>query len=596
MNLRSSENPQMDMSGDRLAGPSLDNEQMYRLPGNESLTPKDLQRYRESVKQLQKTINETGEDRFLAIEAALKGYDPTQREVALQHIGSVPKTKRAYLLEMGLNNISVGCRMVAIEHVQFVPIERRVDILERALGEKNSGVRLKAIKKIKTAPPENRADLLETALKDEVYSFRVLALKQLDCILPNRRLSILTDAINDPDPDVRSEAFRQMNLLPPEKCVALIEQGLKDQEPSVVQSSMKQISSLPQEERLRLVKKILGTKGAIILHDPRVRLIGFVPEDMRMELLKPDLESTNPLEKTHAYHLIWAMPEDQRVNLIRQGLKEPVQFVREAAIEQIQSAPEKSRVALIEEALHDPIQVNRIAALRQVVHIEQTKRRPLIDAVFADEHMHPGIEKTRFLEQISLPPEDDNARIKQLKDLAQTQPLYDDVKKRFFHRPFSKTGSGTTLLDIVPGNKDQSLREKIIIRHIPLFAFETWRQAYEASDAWKAAGFDYVPIEPIVKVATSSTSLFQVDVATRVLQAPSLKTWEQKTKLYVEDLDRQQQRILETLSTLGIEHGHPHRSNFVVLFERDADGQPNLEKPPRLYLIDFDQAVSSSGP
>ena len=46
------------------------------------------------------------------------------------------------------------------------------------------------------------------------------------------------------------------------------------------------------------------------------------------------------------------------------------------------------------------------------------------------------------------------------------------------------------------------------------------------------------------------------------------------------------------IDELGIEHGHPHVDNFVLRFFRDDDGVPDLKRKPRLYLIDFDQAVS----
>lgn len=43
----------------------------------------------------------------------------------------------------------------------------------------------------------------------------------------------------------------------------------------------------------------------------------------------------------------------------------------------------------------------------------------------------------------------------------------------------------------------------------------------------------------------------------------------------------------------GIEHGHLHLFNFVLVFETLEDGKPDLSKFPRIYVIDFDQAQSS---
>ena len=41
---------------------------------------------------------------------------------------------------------------------------------------------------------------------------------------------------------------------------------------------------------------------------------------------------------------------------------------------------------------------------------------------------------------------------------------------------------------------------------------------------------------------------------------------------------------------LGIDHGHPHKGNFIVVFERNEQDEPMLDKLPRVYVIDFDRA------
>lgn len=59
---------------------------------------------------------------------------------------------------------------------------------------------------------------------------------------------------------------------------------------------------------------------------------------------------------------------------------------------------------------------------------------------------------------------------------------------------------------------------------------------------------------------------------------------------YSEELLEEARKIIAVLEKLGIIHGHPHLGNFCLVFERDADGKPDLTKKPRLYLIDFDMA------
>ena len=58
-------------------------------------------------------------------------------------------------------------------------------------------------------------------------------------------------------------------------------------------------------------------------------------------------------------------------------------------------------------------------------------------------------------------------------------------------------------------------------------------------------------------------------------------------------IDEQVEKIKKALETLGVAHGHTHENNFIVYFDRDEQGEPILEKPPKVYVIDFDRAVSS---
>ena len=55
---------------------------------------------------------------------------------------------------------------------------------------------------------------------------------------------------------------------------------------------------------------------------------------------------------------------------------------------------------------------------------------------------------------------------------------------------------------------------------------------------------------------------------------------------------KSREKIKKALESLGVVHGHTHDNNFIVYFDRDEQGEPILDKPPRVYVIDFDQAVS----
>ncbi|MDD2656412.1 MAG: hypothetical protein PHQ18_02480 [Patescibacteria group bacterium] len=204
-----------------------------------------------------------------------------------------------------------------------------------------------------------------------------------------------------------------------------------------------------------------------------------------------------------------------------------------------------------------------------------------------------------------------------LKDLAKYSDLYksfvplkegDDETKFVVRSKQNKTGPRTILLDKVPGTgKDEdlkiedleSLKGKVIIRELPIYAVEAWKKAYESYGFWNSKGFDYVPIEPIVNISPNLKGI-HVDVYTGVIQGPSVFRWKEKKDLspkntdhylFSKKIDEQMESIKNALQELGISHGHIHEGNFVLLFYKDKEGNPDLTRCPRVYLIDFDEAV-----
>ncbi len=167
--------------------------------------------------------------------------------------------------------------------------------------------------------------------------------------------------------------------------------------------------------------------------------------------------------------------------------------------------------------------------------------------------------------------------------------LYDGLKNsRFYRRRLQKTGSDTILLG------EDNLFNRIILRIVPVSAFVNWMNAYAAYRIWQEAGFNYVPIEPIVRASIIKGNSNNVRVFTGVLGV----TVERYLKMFsVSDQDKyyvtdQVEKIQETLLRMGVNHGHPHSNNFCVVHERTSDGEIDWSKPPRVYCIDFDQSDS----
>ncbi len=154
----------------------------------------------------------------------------------------------------------------------------------------------------------------------------------------------------------------------------------------------------------------------------------------------------------------------------------------------------------------------------------------------------------------------------------------------FSREVFHKTGSDTTLL------LGKQLRDNLIFRHIEEPCFSAWRKAYESHNNWLMAGFDYVPIEPIYSFNYDHNRKL-VNVASGVLDI-NLEEWSAFSgNTFHDELNEQKNKILEVLSGLNIDHGHPNDSNFCLRFHRDENGNVDINKVPKIYLIDFDKAV-----
>ena len=179
-----------------------------------------------------------------------------------------------------------------------------------------------------------------------------------------------------------------------------------------------------------------------------------------------------------------------------------------------------------------------------------------------------------------------------LKEIATETRLYDNTPDKFVRQAFDKSGSETTLLETTPGDKERTLKNKVIVRHIGLEPYLNWKRTYESVDFWKDRGFDYVPTEPIVGVLSHKDPL-KISVLARVLNGPTVARWEKEGGTFIKEIRLQVDHIKKALIDLNIEHGHTHDSNFVVMFPRLENGEADISKPPRVYVIDFDAAKSS---
>jgi hypothetical protein len=138
-----------------------------------------------------------------------------------------------------------------------------------------------------------------------------------------------------------------------------------------------------------------------------------------------------------------------------------------------------------------------------------------------------------------------------------------------------KTGSLLTLL------WDKTwLTHQVIKRTIPYDSFLLWQQAYEQSQAWHGAWFEYIPLEPIIdfskpyiqtiSIDDHDQTNIRIDAYTQVLDCNLWQRAVHNTR-YLQELITQKQKILDTIDTLSINHGHSHDGNFCLRFARHWD-------------------------
>jgi len=137
------------------------------------------------------------------------------------------------------------------------------------------------------------------------------------------------------------------------------------------------------------------------------------------------------------------------------------------------------------------------------------------------------------------------------------------------------------------------LYDKGLIRRIKSRPFMAWHKAFSSPKKWNDAGFDYVPVEPIMSFSpTQNGKSMDVSVATLDMTLSRyISSFDNKPTRLLEMKDR----ILQTLREIGAPFApgtprHEHNSNFCLRFARTESGDIDFSKEPRLYIIDFDHS------
>jgi uncharacterized protein YbcV (DUF1398 family) len=519
---------------------------------------------------------------------------------------------------------------------------------EELLASPDGSVAINGMWMIRNLPEENRAKLLERALahadcrvaREGARMIRHVTEKERP-ILYNLAKKRAEEFLANPDGNVAIEGTRIIQGIPPHKCSKLIERALDHPDSRIADIVTGMISRESEQDRNRLynlAKKkaedlLANSDGSIAING--VKMIDSLPEQEQAKLIEIALAHPDGSVASEGAKMITQVPEQERAPLFdlekkraEELLASPDGSIAINGVKMIDFLPEMEWTKLIEIALAHPdgnvavegagllegapakdidrlynlakkraqkllanldgsIAINGVKMIESFPQLEQ---EGLIEIAL----VHPDrnvaimgaemIKNVPWLERAKL----SNLILKRsdIKEIIDS-PLYEKSPElnteSFARKNFEKTGSETILIG-------GSLKEKIIIRKISPVSFLAWQKAYESYEQWKSAGFDYVPIEPIQSFRFEKSGM--VSVASGVLDL-SLKQWIRRSGgVFKQELENKKYRIISTLKTLKIRHGHNHDENFILRFFRHADGEPDVSKCPRLYLIDFDQSRS----
>lgn len=561
--------------------------EMYRLPDSPPITQKDIQRYTDSRDRFVKPTAEM-------IEQGLQAKDFYLRLCSVQAIAHVRVSERANLIAQALKDSNLAVRQKTADAIQYAPVGERAQLLKTMLIAEPNDLSPSNMELILGISEKESDELWENVLRNGDYATRVMAAETLSRApqsvkekFQNQVKALAKTGLVSGNLKEQLDAVKIMPILfedsrkdLEELFFQVVNNGLKICEAAVLPLSINSFPFFSKElmfvlqNNLLLLVKDLSSSARWQDRQKALVMSQYLPDTkIYLETVQKSLLDKESPVRQSAAKRIPDMPEIWRTDLLRQALHDDDKEVVIKSFEALPSLPQES-IAEFESQLmstiEEAIRSSDMSTARRLIPLASIKGQG---------------ELIKRLREI------DWKFLRNAISLAGKTPLYKE-EAPFFKKKLSKDGSGTTLLDKVPGDEENTLRERVIIRHIQKGPYLAWRKAYEAVDFWRENGFDYVPIEPIVSVKDLENNL-TLNVAARVINGPSANKWAKDLGFFRQNINESIERIKKGLEELGIEHGHAHKDNFVICFPRSKSGQVLIDQPPRVYMIDFDMAVSS---
>ena len=345
----------------------------------------------------------------------------------------------------------------------------------------------------------------------------------------------------------------------------------------------------------------------------RIGLVNFLDDGQRTangpqitELLKEALTYGSSERRVRwvqtryaAAQLIGAAPLNDRSMLVTHGLHDGHWGVQAVVAEAIDLVPEDEQsvlrnklIPIVQEGLilqnwqYNSEAIKRILACTPADYRDQTTQYLASKGrISLPDTDTTALESERIDGPVG-PVELSDSERRVLNNLMATNPLYRNMR----YPSGFKNGYGHFLKDgsdlIVPHAHDR--RGRRIVRILEPGAFYAWQKAYLAAYDWRQAGFDHVPIEPIMNYRLAEDG--RIMVAAAYLRGLSYGIWNIDFQKMLPPLKRQADRIGSTLVKLGLDHGHLHNNNLIVV---PTVTESHTLQQVKLYAIDFDSASVS---
>jgi HEAT repeat protein len=513
----------------------------------------------------------------------LESNDPYTREMAAKMIKFAKEEDVETLILYGKDD-RWGASKIVAGMIEFAKEEDRANLISQELKSDNWDIKEKAARAIKLAKEEDRGRLqneLKNVISEELESgspyTRRIAIKIIKFAREENRGGLILKGLQDDDWNVQEMAARVIEFA-------------KKEDRGVLQDELKNIVLKGSEDSDPYTRKMVA------------RIIEFAKEEDRGELILKGSENSDSSVREITISMAKFAKEEDRKGFILKGLKDGW-YVKRMAAGMIEFAREEDREELQEELKNvilkglkeDNWHIQRVVAGMIEFAREEDKEelQEELKNVILEKLESDDWNTQEVVEMIKLAKEVDLGELLQKAD--KHIDSYRDQLKTVKNHPFYTYRDGSPK-PINTNNgvniaREPKLTGKAYMKTTNFKSFFIQKEAFEAYDVWKELGFDHIPVESILDYSVTNED--EIRSFNKLYDDPLYKV--DTTDVYFmhkKAIDDQISRIMKGLNILGINLVGLSNKHICVSWERTSEGDYNLSKPPKLFLVNWNWAES----